>query len=139
MARGLRPTFFSLEELAFRGNSGETYIFQVRPSTSPLPSSSGVYLLLEKLIIQPSYNVLYVGRTDDLRDRQQDHLRKVANQGATLLGSQITHVAHREISVSEYMRYLVELDLYNWYKPPKNKIKPAEPRSNLGDIFADRR
>jgi len=94
---------------------------------SRVPSKCGVYLLLRWNGC--GWKVLYVGRSNDLNRRLQEHLP--SNEvNLCLRRNRPTHFACRVVK-NEEKAYEAECRLYHHYSPPCNDSHPAKPSGRL--------
>lgn len=94
------------------GLSGVQYSFKVYPWGTPFKAVGAVYLVLRKG--NPSFDLLYVGQTDDLSCRFDNHhkLPSFDRNGRT-------HIAIL-VEPSEAKRLRIESDLVTKYQPSCN-------------------
>lgn len=94
------------------GSSGAQYSFQVYPWGTPFKAVGAVYLVLRQG--NPSHDLLYVGQTDDLSARFDNHHKQPCfdRKGRT-------HIAVL-VEPSEPKRLRIESDLVQKYQPSCN-------------------
>lgn len=94
------------------GLSGTNYSFDVYPWNTPFRAVGAVYLVLRKG--NPSFELLYVGQTDDLSSRFDSHHKQPCfdRKGRTHIGILV--------EPSEVKRLRFESDLVQKHKPTCN-------------------
>lgn len=94
------------------GSSGAQYSFKVYPWDTPFKSIGGVYLVLRTG--NPSFDLIYVGQTEDLNSRFDSHHKQPCfdRKGRT-------HIAVL-VEPSEPKRLRIESDLVTKYQPSCN-------------------
>ncbi|MFA0784312.1 GIY-YIG nuclease family protein [Fervidibacter sacchari] len=93
---------------------------------SQVPSKCGVYLLLRQ---NRGWRVLYVGRSNDLNRRLQEHLPN-NEVNPCLRRNRPTHFAYW-VTRDEKEAYEAECWLYHDYSPLCNDSHPAKPSGRL--------
>ncbi len=103
----------SYPTLPLRGRSGATYLFTVFPWGTSFKQLGGVYVVLRREQLD-QYTVLYVGQTEDLRTRFDNHHK----QGC-FDRNRKTHIGVL-LESSEQRRLAIEADPIAAYRPTCN-------------------
>jgi len=99
-----------------KGASGKQYKFWVYPWGHQLKAEGGVYMALKSTgtILTPQFTVLYVGQTEDLSERFDDHHKQPCfNRNGK------THIGATLVSGME-ARLAIEADLVASFNPACN-------------------
>ncbi|MEZ5529365.1 MAG: GIY-YIG nuclease family protein [Porticoccaceae bacterium] len=102
-----------VDEVTLRGASEQTYPFNVYPWGTSFKPLGAVYTVLR--LEGSKYTILYIGQTNNLSERFDNHHRKVCfdRNGKTHIG------IHQE--ASEKQRFYKETDMVRNYSPTCNK------------------
>jgi excinuclease UvrABC nuclease subunit len=102
------------EIITATGASGAKYSFYVYPWGTDLRQVGGVYMILRKESQNGNYDVLYVGQTNDLSERFDNHHKQPCFDR-----NRKTHIAAM-VEPSEVRRLKIEADLIKKYNPSCN-------------------
>jgi len=98
------------------GASGKQYKFWVYPWGHKLKAEGGVYMVLKNsgTLLVPKYSVIYVGQTENLDERFDDHHKQFCfnRNGRTHIGARLGSV--------KATRLTIEADLVARYSPSCN-------------------
>lgn len=109
---------------------GPGYPVWLYPIDDPLFQGGGVYIYARWN--GRAWEVLYVGRTNNLARRQEEHadlIYEAKRLGATAI---LVHL----LAEGEWSRYQVELAVYETYRPPLNRVRPAVPAAALAKFLS---
>jgi excinuclease UvrABC nuclease subunit len=109
-------------------------VFQIVNAGAALPKLPGVYQFLKRSP-QGEYESLYVGRAQDLANRQSQHMANGMSDWYKALSLGMTHVGYLAELGSEWDRYQLENDIYETYRPELNNIAPARPDNELANAL----
>lgn len=117
----------TVEEASQRSSSGSALspgrmreTDKIKGSDSPLPRSPGMYRHINK----ETHNIDYVGQTDNLRKRQQEHARS----GMLDIDKQYVQYGEAKAGVSKDVLCKTEEDHIARHKPSKNTTKGGNGR-----------
>jgi excinuclease UvrABC nuclease subunit len=102
------------EKVTATGAFGAKYSFYVYPWGTDLKQVGGVYMVLRKGSQNGNYDVLYVGQTNNLSERFDNHHKKPCFDR-----NRKTHIAAM-VESSEVRRLNIEADLIRKYNPSCN-------------------
>ncbi len=99
--------------LSLTGASDVSYIFQVFAWGAKFSSIGAVYAIFQKTALG-RYNILYIGQTEDLSQRFENHHKQ-----ACFDRNGKTHIGIRT-ELTESYRFNIETDLVRHYNPTCN-------------------
>lgn len=107
------------------GKSREEYIFNIHLMGSRFNSIPGIYefIYLSKNTASsliPMWNVLYIGETENFRDRVDINLKQ-HHKYEYAIRNRATHIALFNFYGTDQQRKWIESDLIASYDPPGNK------------------